>query len=48
MDTLNRWLVAHRGVARLGWLALVLLIAACEPGSNGGGGDGAGDGGDGY
>jgi hypothetical protein len=42
METLNRYLIAHRGVVRIVWLGLLLILAACQNNGDGGGGDGGG------
>ena len=39
METLSLWLVAHGQQLRLGWLLLLLLVAACNN-SDGSGGNG--------
>jgi len=50
MDTLNTILVRYRHLVRLAWLALIVVLAACQQdgggggGGDGGGGDGGGDG----
>jgi hypothetical protein len=38
MDRLNRILIRHERLARLAWLALLLVLAACNDGDSGGGG----------
>ena len=42
METLNRFLIAHRGLARIAWLGLMLVLAACQNNGDGGGGGGGG------
>ena len=42
METLNRYLIAHRGIVRIVWLGLLLVLAACQNNGDGGGGDGGG------
>jgi len=37
MDILNHWLVAHRSQVRIGWLLLLVLLAACNENDDGGG-----------
>jgi hypothetical protein len=38
MDIVSRWLVAHEWHLRLGWLLLLVLLAACNNGDGGGNG----------
>ena len=37
METLNRTLVRYPRLARMAWLAFVVLLAACQEGDDGGG-----------
>ena len=37
MDTLNRYTIGYSRVACIGWLVLVLVLAACNNGTDGGG-----------
>ena len=37
MHTLNRALVEHRAWMRMAWLAVAVLLAACNEGNGGGG-----------
>ena len=38
MDRLNRILILHQRLARLVWLALLLVLVACNDGNSGGDG----------
>jgi hypothetical protein len=48
MDILRRIDARYPHLYRLAWLALILVLAACNPGDNTGGGGGGGDGGPAY
>ena len=44
MEILNRILIRHGRLLRLAWMAMALLLAACNnPNDGGGGGDPGGD-----
>lgn len=38
MESVNRWLIAHRSAVRFAWLAVLLFLAACNEGDGDGGG----------
>ena len=42
MSTLTMLYVRHTRVLRLAWLAMTVVLAACNNGNDGGGGDGGG------